>query len=169
MKTRLSSLLLLVIAGIASLHAWQLSRVLPDRVASHFNAAGHANGWMSRAGFVATYLGVVVFLTAMFLAISSGLQRMPEGRINLPRKAYWLDPVRRSETVAWLRGWFQWMGAATLLLVVSIMHLAARVNLGLVERLGRAAPRLLIAYLTFTGLMVAVMILRFARPPKEAK
>jgi Protein of unknown function (DUF1648) len=51
---------------------WQLWDQLPMRMATHFNAAGHANGWMTRevslyrsAGFLALMAGI--FFTVLFV------------------------------------------------------------------------------------------------------
>ena len=49
---RPSLLALLLLCALALVHAAWRSTALPAVVASHFDAAGHANAWMSRAGFI---------------------------------------------------------------------------------------------------------------------
>jgi hypothetical protein len=46
--------------------SWDL---LPARVATHFNAAGHANGWMSRSESVNFAAGFMAFLLVIFTVI----------------------------------------------------------------------------------------------------
>jgi len=48
---------------------WLVWDDLPARMATHFNAAGQANGWMSRAVALEFGLGVMAFLLAVFTPI----------------------------------------------------------------------------------------------------
>ncbi len=76
---------------------------LPERVATHFDGHGQPNGWMSRTGCVAfsLILGFVFPLTAV---VASGVAgRLPDQRLNLPHRDYWLSPERRDATHAGLR------------------------------------------------------------------
>lgn len=76
---------------------------LPERVATHFDAHGQPNGWMSRTGCVAfsLILGVVFPLTAV--AVSWVVGRLPDQRLNLPHRDYWLSPERRDATHTYLQ------------------------------------------------------------------
>lgn len=47
----------------------QLWNQLPLRMASHFDAAGRVNGWMSRDAALYFDLGLLVFMTAVFTAV----------------------------------------------------------------------------------------------------
>ncbi|HSZ60778.1 MAG TPA: DUF1648 domain-containing protein [Terriglobales bacterium] len=47
----------------------QVWNQLPVRVATHFNAAGQANGWMSRGGAVDFGVGFMAFLLVIFTAV----------------------------------------------------------------------------------------------------
>lgn len=165
LEGRLPAVLLGLAVLFALLHAWQLSGVLPERVASHFDAEGRANGWMPREAFLGTYLFVVALIGVVFLAVGF-LERVPDSLINLPRKEFWLDPVRRASTFAWLRGWNHLFGALTVVLIVGIMRLAARVNLGLAVTLGDGAWVLLVLYAAAAGGMLVVMVVHFARGAK---
>ncbi len=167
LTTKLPRRIFFAMVGLAAYHAWHLSQVLPPLVASHFDAAGVANGWMSRGGFVAVYGGVIALMTVMFLGLGL-LERLPDSTINLPNKSYWLDPARRAETFAWMRGWSSLFGAGTLALMVGIMQLAANVNLGESETLGDRAWMLLGVYIAFAVALSVLMVLRFARKPADS-
>ena len=54
---------------------WQLWDQLPARVATHFDAAGHANGWMPRETSLVFTLGFLAFLLAVFSIILYVLHR----------------------------------------------------------------------------------------------
>src|SRR5579863_5526647 len=61
---------LLWLAPVAiALRYWQVWDRLPLRVASHFNAAGSANGWMPRASSVEWTVGFLCALAALFSVI----------------------------------------------------------------------------------------------------
>jgi hypothetical protein len=51
---------------LVALQYLQVWGQLPDHVATHFNAAGHANGWMSRDQAIKFAVGFMAFLLAIF-------------------------------------------------------------------------------------------------------
>jgi uncharacterized membrane protein len=78
--------------------------LLPRVVASHFNGAGVATGFMPRAMYERIAIAIVL-LPPVFLAVLPRLSlRNPNARINVPNREYWLAPERRAETVAIIAG-----------------------------------------------------------------
>jgi uncharacterized membrane protein len=154
---------LLLLAVVATLHAWHLTTVLPERVASHFDAAGRPNGWASRAGFVQVYFFVIAVVTVSFASVAVLVARVPDSLINLPNKAYWLAPERRASTLAWITGWSSLFGAATLLLMMAIMRQAELVNIGAATKI--AGMPLVASYVVLSLGMVVGLIVKFARRP----
>jgi hypothetical protein len=161
---RRSPIIALVAAiGVALLHAWHLQSVLPERVASHFDAAGLPNAWTTRASFVGTYFAVIAVVAVSFGAISTLLKFVPDSLINLPNKQYWLAPERRASTLGWITGWSCLFGAASLLLMMALMRQAELVNLGAAQRIN--GTTLVVSYLLLAVGMVIAMIGKFARKP----
>lgn len=119
MRTRL-----VIVALVAVQIAWYWPH-LPATIASHFDAAGRPNGWMSREAFVGVYVGVVFLLTVVF----STIRFVPPSLWNLPNKAYWLAPERRAATVARVADEMTSFANATLALVLATFELAFRANL----------------------------------------
>lgn len=72
----LTAILWLALPAVA-LRYWMLWDRLPAQLASHFNAAGRPNGWMSRGALLIFTLGLLVFLLAIFAVILSRV-RKPE-------------------------------------------------------------------------------------------
>jgi hypothetical protein len=95
---------------------------LPDRVASHFNGSGFANGYMSRADFVGFYVGLVLFLLAVFGGVALIIRSLPAALINLPNKDYWFAEEREASSRAWLSRELQGSGLVTVLFIVAVMH-----------------------------------------------
>lgn len=62
--------LMWVALPITAFRYWSVWDRLPARMASHFDAAGQANGWMTREVSLEFALGLTVFLLAIFTGIS---------------------------------------------------------------------------------------------------
>ncbi|RMD92385.1 MAG: DUF1648 domain-containing protein [Calditrichaeota bacterium] len=160
-----------ILAGIIAMAGLDLLSYyphLPQRMAVHFNAAGHANGWASKEGFVAIYLGTLLVLTAMFVGLARGLRKLPASLINLPNKVYWLAPERREATLTSLANWLQWMGIATLLFVMLIFHLTLMANLQPQPVLPRTFWPAFTGYLIFVAIWVVLLYRRFNKPPPRS-
>jgi len=155
-------LILLVIAAVVAISHYER---LPDRMATHFDASGAADGWTSRAVFFGIY-GVSLLLAAGPPALLPRyIRRLPESAINLPHKEFWLAPERRDATWAAIEGRLGAIGVAVVTLLVFVLHLIVRANLapdpGLrpIEIWGPIA-----AFLIFTAAWTVGLWRRFARP-----
>lgn len=71
---------------------------LPEKVASHFDISGRADGWMARSNYL-LFIGFMGIGIALFTAGLCYVTRFfPDWMINLPHKEYWMAPDRREET-----------------------------------------------------------------------
>ena len=95
------------VASAGLLFALWLGSGLPPQVASHFGAAGDANGWMSRDAFVAT-MGAVLCLQPVLLQAGLTLA-LKFGRVNIPNARYWLAAPRRAAAVRSLHAHLAWL------------------------------------------------------------
>jgi hypothetical protein len=66
---RLATVFLWLALPLAALQYTQVWNQLPVRVATHFNAAGQADGWMSRGEAVNFAVGFMAFLLAIFTVL----------------------------------------------------------------------------------------------------
>jgi uncharacterized membrane protein len=143
--------------------------VLPERVPSHFDAAGRVDDWSSRSGLLAFWVvvGVVVLvgIPALTRAVTAG-----DGTfVNMPRasKDYWFAPERRAEFAVRFQDDMEQLTALTGALLVAGLLLTTWVG-----ATGRdAAPWwafvvLVGAYLVLTALWT-VRLLRAYRPPVQ--
>ena len=161
---RTTFLILLLVSGFQIVHYYPK---LPERVASHFDGAGGANGFQSRSMFFAFYAGTVLLLTAVFLALPANLRRIPPALLNMPRKDYWLAPERRESSLALMAALLTWFGAASLALTTVVIELVLRANLpGGGWRLSPVLLwALLGAYFVFVAVWLAVIFTRFRAVP----
>lgn len=103
-------LFFLFFVACAAVFVWQTSAGLPPLVASHFGAAGTANGFMPRTLYVRFMLAFVLGLPTVMTFVTWRALGSSNARINLPNRDYWLAPERRAETVAFLRSSLLWFG-----------------------------------------------------------
>ena len=89
----------MLLAG-ALVFTWQTGNLLPAMVASHFDRAGVATGYLPRAVYRGAMIAMLL-LPALFVVVLPRLSlRRPGARINVPNREYWLAPERRAQTVA---------------------------------------------------------------------
>jgi len=74
-------------------------REMPLQLASHFDAAGHANGWMNRDSYVELISGTAAGLPFLFIGIALGAGQLRLGSYKIPNRDYWLAAERRPGTV----------------------------------------------------------------------
>jgi uncharacterized membrane protein len=165
--TRVPKTLFFAILGAGILQCLHDFPLLPDRLASHFSAAGNANGWMTKPQFFATYAVVIIPALALEFWMPRRIAGRPDNRLRLPNKDFWLAPVRRAETFAYFERFFAWYGCAFLLLEVFAMGLAMRANF-------QSPPQLptgpivfaIVAFVLFNIVCVTATLRRFSKLPQ---
>jgi hypothetical protein len=152
---------LLVALGARLLAVYDL---LPQTVASHFDASGYPDAHQSRAGFVAL-CGVVTLGTfALFALLPPVLRRTPADWINLPNREYWLRPERRDGAIERLCVYLDWFAFATLAVLVVAMELAVQANLSGRPLRGGLMWLLLCTYAFFSIAWLVLLMRAFALP-----
>ena len=166
---RTSRLLILLLIGLAVLQARYFAPLLPEQVASHFDAAGLADGWSAKGDFLALNLVFVVGMGLLFLGVTALLNKIPDDWINLPHKDYWLAPERRDATLNAINGQMEWLAAATLALLIGLTQLTIGANLASAAALpGDAFWLLFGGYMIFFVVWLVGLLRKwYARPPRE--
>jgi hypothetical protein len=94
--------------------------------ASHFGAAGDANGYLSRDQFVACMVVVLGVLPSLMLwAFTRVLRR---GKLNIPNACFWLAEPQRAGTERWLHAHFAWLCVGLTLFLSDVFWLVAAAN-----------------------------------------
>jgi len=157
--------LFFVIAGIAIAQCVHNFPLLPDRMASHFDASGAPNGWMTKPQFFLVF--AIVFLPALFVEywLHRKIAKTPDAKLNLPNKEFWLAHERRAETLAYFENFFAWYGCALLFVVVSAMSLAMRANFDSSPKLPTGPiVSVLVGFALYNVVAIAAMFRRFSNP-----
>jgi len=92
---------ILIVGGAAFI--WHSRQQLPERVASHFDANGIANGFMTRDVYISFMLAMSILLPLFLNWIMGRSMSSRLERINIPHREYWLAPERQAETIAFLQ------------------------------------------------------------------
>ncbi|MET0518151.1 MAG: DUF1648 domain-containing protein [Burkholderiaceae bacterium] len=144
---------------------WVSSLGLPPIVASHFDAAGRADGFMPRGAYALLMSAVVAGLPLLVALLPTALMGRDGRNLNIPHRAYWLAPQRRKATLAFIRHGGRWF-AVLLALFMALLHWQV------VQAQTRQPPRLadapfwlwLALLLGATAAWIAVLLRRFRRP-----
>lgn len=143
--------------------------VLPERVPSHFDAAGRVDDWSSRTGTIVFWAVLGVVILVVLPALTRLVTRGDGTWVNMPQasKDYWFAPERRAEFRVRFGDDMEGFVALTAALLVGALVLTTWVG-----TTGRdAAPWWVFAcgiggYLALTAVWT-VRLLRKYRPPEN--
>ncbi|HNQ89784.1 MAG TPA: DUF1648 domain-containing protein [Verrucomicrobiota bacterium] len=149
----------LILGAVGDL-VWHYPR-LPERVASHFNAAGQADGWCTRSEYLATWLWSLGLVAVLIPVLQWLMKVIPARFINMPRRHYWLAPEREAATREAMSAWVFWLGVAMWVTMALLHHLTLRVNLGPERDLGSWPLVIVGANLAAMAVLIIGMYRRF--------
>jgi uncharacterized membrane protein len=165
---RPSRAIIILLIALALLQAAHYAPLLPDPVASRFDSAGQPNDWMSRRAFVTLNLVMFLGMAALFLGLPPLLRKIPNEWINMPRKDYWLAPERRDATLDTIARWMEWLGAATLALLLGITQLTIEANLSGGQQLDNTAWVITAIYIVVMGAwVIGFLVWAFKKPSEQ--
>lgn len=155
---------LLVVANAALVLS--TGHLLPERIATHFDFSGDADGWMSRGGYQAFMIAFAVVLPTIEVALLSALPRLAPGSVRLPNREQWLAPERREETLGFLSRHGYWLGCL-------MSAFLGGVHLSILQA-NREQPAhmpssvlawVLVPFVLGTAIWVGALLVRFHKPP----
>ena len=140
---------------------------LPETVASTFGGAGEPVGWASRQAMFGFYAGMMGLFLVLFGLVRL-LVRLPSRWINIPRRDYWLAPVRREATLRVLESQLGWFLVVTLAYLVLVMQLVLRANLLDPPRLEQQSFWIyFVVYMVYATVWTIWLVVRFCRAPRQ--
>jgi uncharacterized membrane protein len=147
---------ILFVAGTAS--------DLPATVASHFDAAGQPNAFMSRSGYVRFVLCVAVGLPVAVVVILWAVYSRATD-LKMPNREYWLAPERLDRTRSFLVAHGVWFGSLLVTLGCVVHWLELGANRQQPPHLSNQSfAAVLIAFLAATAAWIAALMFAFRRP-----
>jgi uncharacterized membrane protein len=137
---------------------------LPPTVASHFDAAGRPNAFMSRSGYVRFVLCLAVGLPAIVVAVLWMVYSRATD-LKLPNREYWLAPERLDRTRAFLVAHGVWFGSLLVTLACFVHWLELGANRQQPPHLSNQSfAAVLIAFLAATAAWIGALMFAFRRP-----
>jgi hypothetical protein len=122
-------LLFVLVLAAAAASILHFSQELPELVAVHFDAAGRANGFMTRTDcrdfMLASTLGVPLLIV---LATTLLPRALPVSLINLPHRDYWLAPERAHDSLVFLSEQGLWFGCLLVLFLAAVDGMLVKAN-----------------------------------------
>lgn len=143
---------------------------LPAMVASHFNAAGMPNDYMSRQSYLGFMLAFTVAIPCIVAASLAFIDRIPAKYINLPNKQVWLAAPYRESTFAYLKAHGLGMGALIAIFLGYVHGLVIQANRSVPPQLSSGA--IIGGLVVFVGVAIGWSILlplKFMRLPKTGQ
>ncbi|WP_100658051.1 DUF1648 domain-containing protein [Alteromonas flava] len=112
----------------AVIFIWLTGSGMPAKVASHFDAAGTADAFISRDSYL-ILMAVVVFFSTLFVGgIGKLITSLPDEAINLPNKAYWLSLERKSESLGYIARWLNLFAVGIAVFLCFVHWLVVQAN-----------------------------------------
>ena len=125
---RLSLLLFLALLLVSTIFAFNSVKVLPEHVATHFNANGAADAWTNRDQYRFFILLLLVGLPSLLVLVMAGLPRYTNGKGQIPNSEYWFAQEQRQLTESFLIGHAGWLGCLTVAVIYGIHILILNAN-----------------------------------------
>jgi uncharacterized membrane protein len=165
---RLSWIVFLLAAiALVGCHLYWMPQ-LPERIATHFDLAGKANGWSMRTDFTALWLIVPVLICVPMLVLPSVMPLLPPTTLNVPRNDYWRQPQHYPKACAIMGQWMRYFAAAVLVFLTYLDRQIFLANLATPPHIDAAASTWLLALpILFVTAMALWLIMKFARPPEQ--
>jgi len=160
-SARLPKIVFVALLLVAASDVYRRYPLLPNCMASHFDAAGNANGRQSKQAFFTLYAGVTALILVIGFLLPRIIRVLPASLINLPNKDYWLAPERRAETLAFFETQFGWFACALYFLLMCVFAEAMRANLRTPPRMSASVSFLLVGFLIFVVAWSVRFFLRF--------
>lgn len=154
----------MLLAGVAAVQLLYYHPSMPDTMASHFDGAGRPNGFQSRDSFFALSWAMLLLVVVLFAGLRLLFRRLPARMFNVPNREYWLAPERFDETVDFVACQMEWMGIATLLLLIVVMQGVFEANQSPEPRLEGAIWWVLGGYFLFTAVWLVRFLRRLRKP-----
>lgn len=101
---------------------------LPTRVATHFDGAGRADGYMEAQAHVISMAGLGLAAAVISVGLFFALRYFPVGLVNMPEKEYWMSPARKEQTYDRFFHAGLWLAALELLFVLGLHLLVIDAN-----------------------------------------
>jgi uncharacterized membrane protein len=107
---------------------WLGTRNLPDLIATHFDAAGQADGWISRDAHRMSFIVLGLGMSAFIIGLCFAIRWFPAAKLNVPNKAFWQKPAHRPVALSFLFHHAFWLGTLSFAFLVAVNYFIVAAN-----------------------------------------
>ena len=167
---RASVLLLILLFIVFGVSLAATVTLLPEQVATHFDAAGVPNGWMSRTSHLIFISLFGIGFPLLIIGICWSVRFVSPVTINIPHRDYWLAEERRIESVDFVFRHSIWLGCLGIAFITGLHWAMVLANRQQPPHLSTAMA-LGVTGGFLAGVIVWVIFLyrRFPAPPADYK
>jgi len=141
---------------------------LPDPMASHFNGSGAVTAWMPKSAFFLLFPIIILAAGVPIFLVPLSLAKLPNDKINLSNKEYWLAPERRAETIQYVGIQMGWFGCAVLALLLCNLYNTVAANLRPSHTFDSGSFYIALgAFFAFLVFWLVRLLTHFARVPSQ--
>jgi uncharacterized membrane protein len=131
---------------------------LPERIATHFDPTGNADGWMSRTTHVAGFLVLGLAMPGFIVGLIYAIRFFPSSTLNVPHTAHWRTPANYQLACAYLFNHALWLAALNTLFFAALHACIVHANTTTPPSLPSGALGLAVGVF-FTGLSLWISFL----------
>ena len=169
MARRIPWILFASLLIFAILYVTRSAPHLPPMVASHFDAYGYPNAFMTRARYTQFVLGFAVALPIVIVALLTAVYAGAKD-FKLPNRDYWLAPERIARTRGLLIAHGVWFGSLMVVMVCCVQWLELDAHRHVPPQLShRLVSAALLAFFLITAGWIAVLLTAFRLPRSAAE
>lgn len=161
---RISRAALLFFIGVLAAQSLYYFPNLPDLMASHFDAFGRPNGWMSKNTYFLFEFVLLVLMIGNFSLLPSIIGLLPDRFINIPNRNYWLAPERRIASFEKLKIHFEWFSVLLLTLFIAVNQIVFKANISKQNLSSEGIWAILLTFIALTVIWSVVLLSRFRLP-----
>jgi len=118
----------LIALPIFSANIWLAARNLPERIATHFNAAGQPDAWMSRNTHIFSFVALGLGMSAFIIGLSYAIRWFSPAKLNVPNKAFWQKPANRPTALSFLFHHAFWLGTLSFAFLAATNYFIVMAN-----------------------------------------
>lgn len=152
---------------LSIMQAFFFNSISPPVVASHFDIRGVPDSMVSKTSLLLFHIILVVSVSVLFFLSGVFLHKIPPQLLNLPKKDYWLDPVRRDKTYNIFSKYLFWFADITLIFFVAAFQKVYMFNLSGEKKIGDFFFYYLLAFLFAAGLFAAAFFKKFLKTDED--
>lgn len=140
---------------------------LPERIATHFDAAGNADGWMSRSTHISAFLAFGFGISAFLLGLVYAIRFFPASTLNIPHADYWRLPAHHARACAFIFNHALWLAALNTLFFTALHACIVHANATTPPSFPSMALGLAVGvFLTGLSLWIFFLVRFFSKTPQ---